>query len=106
MSSSVLELIHTDICGPFLIASWNGQQYFISFIDDYSRYGYLYLIHEKSQSLDIFKSYKAEVENQFGKKIKANKYDRGGEYYGRYDGLGEQHSRPFARYLQEYGIGP
>ena len=42
-SSSVLELIHTDICGPFPIASWNCQQYFISFIDDYSRYGYLYL---------------------------------------------------------------
>ena len=47
----VLELIHTDICGTFPIPSWNGQQYFISFIDDYSRYGYMYLIHEKSQSV-------------------------------------------------------
>ena len=46
--SDVLELIHTDICGPFATLSWNGQQYFITFIDDYSRYGYLYLIHEKS----------------------------------------------------------
>ena len=44
----VLKLIHTDICGPFPIASWNGQRYFITFIDDYSRYGYLYLIREKS----------------------------------------------------------
>ena len=44
----VLELIHTDICGPFPTPSWNGQQYFITFIDDYSRYDYLYLIHEKS----------------------------------------------------------
>ena len=52
--SDVSELIHTDICGPFPTASWNGQQYFITFIDDYSRYGYLYLIHEKSQSLDVF----------------------------------------------------
>ena len=83
-SSSFFELIHTGICGPFLRASWNGQQYFISFIDDYSCYGYLYLIHKKSQSVDVFKSYKVEVENQFGKKIKAIKYDRGGEYYGRY----------------------
>ncbi|CAJ2672347.1 unnamed protein product [Trifolium pratense] len=61
--------------------SWNGQRYFITFIDDYSRYGYLYLIHEKSQSLDVFKSFKAEVELQLGKKIKAIKSDRGGEYY-------------------------
>ena len=62
--SDVLELIHTDICGPFPTPSWNGQQYFIPFIDDYSRYDYLYLIHEKSQSLDVFKNFKAEVENQ------------------------------------------
>ena len=53
-AKDVLELVHTDICGPFPTTSWNGQQYFIMFIDDYSRYGYLYLIHEKSQSLDIF----------------------------------------------------
>jgi len=53
-SSGVLEVIHTDICGPFPIASWNGQHYFITFIDDYSRYGYIYLIHEKSQVLDVF----------------------------------------------------
>jgi len=62
-ASDVLELIHTDICGQFPTPSWNGQQYFISFIDDYSRYSYLFLIHEKSQSLDVFKSFKAEVEN-------------------------------------------
>ena len=98
-SSGVLELVHTDICGPFPTTSWNGQQYFITFIDDYSHYGYLYLIHEKSQSLDVFKFYKVEVENQLGKKIKAIKYDCGGEYYGRYDGLGEQRRGAFARYL-------
>ena len=61
-------------------------------------------VHEKSQSLDVFKSYKAEVENKLGKKIKVVKSDRGGEYYGRYDGSGEQHPRPFARYSQECGI--
>ena len=36
-AKDILELIHTDICGPFPTPSWNGQQYFISFIDDYSR---------------------------------------------------------------------
>ena len=49
-SSNVLHFIHRNIYEPFPVASWNGQQYFISFIDDYSRYGYLYLIHEKSPS--------------------------------------------------------
>ena len=40
-ASEVLELIHTNICGPFPKSSWNDQQNFISFIVDYSRYGYL-----------------------------------------------------------------
>ena len=88
-ATDVLELIHTDICGPFHTPSWNGQQYFISFIDDYSKYAYLFLIHEKSQSRDMFKTFKVEVENQLNKRIKCVRSDCGGEYYGRYDGLGE-----------------
>ena len=82
----------------------NGQQYFITFIDDYSRYDYLYLIHEKSQSLDVFKNFKAEVENQLSKKIKVVKSNRGSEYYGRYDGFDEQRLGPFSKYLIECGI--
>ena len=102
----VLELTHTDICGPFHMVSWNGQQYFITFIDDFSRYGYLYLIHEKSQSLEVFKSFKVEVENQLNKRIKNVRSDRGGEYYGKYDGSGEQHPRPFSKFIEECGIVP
>ncbi|RVW37086.1 Retrovirus-related Pol polyprotein from transposon TNT 1-94 [Vitis vinifera] len=71
-----------------------------------SRYGYLFLIHEKSQSLDVFKTFKAEVELQLNKRIKSVRSDRGGEYYGRYDGSGEQHPGPFAKYLEECGIVP
>jgi len=69
-ATNILELIHTNICGPFHTHSWNGQQYFISFIDDYSRYAYFFLIHEKSQSLDVFKTFKVKVENQLNKRIK------------------------------------
>ncbi|RVX07676.1 Retrovirus-related Pol polyprotein from transposon TNT 1-94 [Vitis vinifera] len=105
-ATDVLELIHTDICGPYPTTSWNGQQYFITFIYDYSRYGYLFLIHEKSQSLDVFKTFKAEVELQLNKRIKSVRSDCGGEYYGRYDGSGEQHPRPFAKYLEKCGIVP
>ena len=100
----VLELIHAEICGPFPTPPWNGQQYFITFIDDYSCYGYLYLIHKKSQSLDMFNNFKAEVENQLSKKIKVVRSDHECEYYGRYDGSGEQRSGPFAKYLMECGI--
>ncbi|RVW51060.1 Retrovirus-related Pol polyprotein from transposon TNT 1-94 [Vitis vinifera] len=69
-------------------------------------YGYLFLIHEKSQSLDVFKTFKAEVELQLNKRIKSVRSDRGGEYYGRYDGSGEQRPGPFAKYLEECGIVP
>ena len=48
--------------------------------------------------------FKAEVELQLNKRIKNVRYDRGGEYYGRYDGLGEQCPGPFAKYLKECGI--
>ena len=105
-ASDVLELIHTDICGPFPTASWNGQTYFITFIDDFSQYGYLYLIHDKSQSLDVFKNYKAEVENQLNKRIKRVRSDHGGKYYGRYDGSGEQCPGQFTKFLEECGIVP
>ena len=47
-SNGLLELIHTDICGPFDIPSWSGERYFITFIDEFAHYCYLYLLHEKS----------------------------------------------------------
>src|SRR5205809_454775 len=63
-SSELLEIIHTDIFGPFSIPCFNGERYFITFIDDLSRYGYVYLIHEKSQAVDILEVYVTEVERQ------------------------------------------
>ena len=95
-----------DICEPFPTASWNSQQYFITFIDDYSHYDYLYLFHEKSQAVDVFKQYKVEVENQLHKRIKVVRFDRGGEYNGKYDGFGEQRPSLFAKFLEECGIVP
>ncbi|KAL5815400.1 hypothetical protein ACOSQ4_026041 [Xanthoceras sorbifolium] len=80
-----------------------GQKYFISFIDDYSRYMYLYLLHNKNEAINAFKIFKAEVEKQCGKQIKIVRSDRGGEYYGRYTESG-QAPGPFVRFLQENGI--
>jgi Integrase core domain len=103
---NVLELIHTDICGPFPTTTRNDHVYFISFIDDYSRYDYIYLIKKNTQILDIFKSFKSEVELQLNKKIKDVRSDRGGEYYDRSDGLGEQRPELFAKFLEDDEIVP
>ena len=102
-SSHLLEIIHTDICGPFPIETLEGHRYFITFIDDYSRFCYLYLIPTKSTAFEVFKVFKTEVENQLDLKIKVVRSDRGGEYYGKYDEQG-RHPAPFARYLQDCGI--
>ena len=54
----------------------------------------------------MFKSFKVEVENQLNKRIKNVRSDRGGEYYRKYDGSGEQRLGPFAKFLEECGIVP
>ena len=72
-SSSILEIIHTDICCPNMDA--RGQKYFISFIDDYSRYISVYLLHKKHEALDAFNVFKDKVEDQCGKKIKKSEIE-------------------------------
>ena len=57
-----------------------GFFYFITFIDDHSSYGYLYLMKHKSESFEKFKEFRNEVEKQTGKCIKILHSDRGGEY--------------------------
>ena len=80
-----------------------GQKYFITFIDDYSRYMYLYMLYNKSETLEAFKVFKAEVEKQCEKQIKILRYDRGGEYCGRYREDGQEQS-PFEKFRQQNGI--
>ena len=97
----MLEIIYSDICCPDMDA--HGPKYFISFIDDYSRYMYLYMLHIKDEALDAFKVFMAEVEKQCGKQIKIVRTYRGEEYYGRYTKDG-QAPGPFAKFLQERRI--
>ena len=102
-SNELLELIHTDICGPFDVPSWGGEKYFITFIDDFSRYCYLYLLHEKSQSVDVLKIFIDEVERQLDRKVKVVRSDRGGEFYGKFNESG-QCPGLFAKFLESRGI--
>ena len=80
-SSTILEIIHTDISS--LDMDSHGHKYFISFIDDFSRYMYLYILYNKNEVLDAFKVFKAEVEKQCRKQINIMKSNRDGENYGR-----------------------
>ena len=79
-AADLLGIIHSDVCGPFNEMARGNFHYFITFTDDLSRYGFVYLMKHKSESFEKFKEFKAEVENQLGKNIKALRSDRGGEY--------------------------
>ena len=101
-SSNLLEVIHSDVSGLYK-ATLCRNFYFITFIDDYSRYGYLYLIKEKAESLDKFQIFRTEVEKQLGKVIKVVRSDRGGEYYGKHGDTGQLKGL-FAKYLEDSGM--
>ena len=59
-----LQLIHSDVCGPMNVRARHGAYYFITFINDYSRYGLIYLISHKVKALSCFKTFMNMVENQ------------------------------------------
>ncbi|KAL0420532.1 UNVERIFIED_CONTAM: hypothetical protein Slati_3076100 [Sesamum latifolium] len=80
ITNDLLDLVHTDVCGPLSILARGGFSYFITFTDDHSWYGYVYLIRYKSEAFGRFKEYRLEVENQTNRKIKALRSDRGGEH--------------------------
>ena len=74
-----LELVLNDVCGLMSVQARGGYEYFITFTDDYSRYGYVYLMHHKSEAFEKFRKYKVEAEKQLGIYIKQLKSDRGSE---------------------------
>nr|GEW05950.1 zinc finger, CCHC-type [Tanacetum cinerariifolium] len=77
MAKDLLRLIHTDVCGLFKIVSIQRASYFVTFTDDFSRYGYVYLLKHKHEMFETFKVFQKEVENQRGKIIKSLRSDRG-----------------------------
>ncbi|KAJ9542569.1 hypothetical protein OSB04_029075 [Centaurea solstitialis] len=93
-ATDLLEIIHTDVCGPFSHVARGGYRYFITFTDDFSRYGYVYLMRHKSETFEKFKEYQNEVQNLLEKRIKFLRSDRGGEYL----------SDEFDNHLMECGI--
>ena len=93
-ANGILDLIHSDVCGPLRYPSLGGAYYFVTFIDDFSRMIFIYLIKRKGAPFEKFKAFKAFVEKQTGKNVKALKSDNGGEYV----------NHKFASFCKEHGI--
>ena len=79
-NTELLELIHTNLCEFEGKLTRGRNRYFITFIDDFSKYAYVYLLKNKSDAFEKFKEFLREVEDQFGRKIKRFRSDRGREY--------------------------
>jgi len=76
-STNILELVHSNVCGPMQIASLGGAKYFTFFIDDFSWY---YHLKYKLEVFMKFEEYKTLVEKQTEKMIKILRMDNGGKY--------------------------
>jgi len=94
-SSQILERIHSDLDGPMQTQSVSEKAiYFCTFIDDYTRYAWVYFLKAKSQQMEAFQDFKALVEKQHSASIKILRTDRGGEY----------ESKDFSKFLRDSGI--
>jgi hypothetical protein len=63
----ILDLIHSDVCGPMSSASLTGSLYYVVFIDEFSRKSWIFFMKTKGQVFSQFQVFKALVENQTGK---------------------------------------
>ena len=79
-ASVILERIHTDVCGPFSVASTTKPRYYVIFVDDFSRRCWIFFMQKKSETFLKFYEFKALVEKESGKQVKALWSDNGGEY--------------------------
>ena len=70
-----------------------GNKFFITFVDDSTKYCYVYLLKSKDEAIEKFVLYKTKVENRLNKKIKVLRSDRGGEY-----------ESPFVEFCVQNGI--
>lgn len=78
-----LERVHTDVCGQITPATSDGTRYFLSFVDDYTHFGVVYLLKKKDQVFEYFKVYEAMATAKFGTKIANLRCDLGREYFSK-----------------------
>jgi hypothetical protein len=78
-STTPLQLVFLDVWGP-AIDSFGNKKYYVSFIDNYSKFIWIYLLHYKFEVFKFFKEFQCLVERMFDRKIIAMQTDWGGEY--------------------------
>lgn len=91
--SRILDLVHSDVCGPMRTKTFGGAVYFATFIDDHSRKVWAYPLKSKDQVLNVFREFHVMVERETGRSLKCIRSDNGGEYIG-----------PFDEYCRAHGI--
>ena len=103
-ASRVLELVHSDVCGPMRVATPQGKHYFVTFIDDYSRYCVVYLLRLKSDVSKVLREFYDYYTRQTGLPLRALRSDNGGEYrdgetraWLRANGVALQYSAPHSQ---------
>lgn len=79
LSTNSFDLVHIDVWGPFNPSSVDGFRYFLTIVDDHSRYTWIYLLKSKSDVLHIFSSYCRMIHTQFNKQIKSVRSDNAPE---------------------------
>ena len=79
-TTAPLELIHSDISGTFPHIPMSQAKYALPFIDEFSRYCWVHFLKNKSEFFELFKVFRALVENQSWRKLKILRYKNGGEY--------------------------
>ena len=79
-SSFPLEIVYSDLWGPAPLLSHNGFRYYIVFVDDFSRFSWIYFLRSKDEVLRVFSTFKCQVENLLQHTIKTLRTDGGTEY--------------------------
>ena len=104
-ASKIFELIHLDIWGPFSKISINGHKYFLTILDDYSRYTWVILLKSKAEVQMNIQNFVALVENQFDTKVKIMRSDNGPEFFMKdfYASKGILHQRSCVETPQQNG---
>ena len=93
-AKALLDLVHTDVCGPMNTQTRGGNKYFIIFVDNYSRMTWVYFMRQKSDVFSIFEEFQSLVERQSVHLMEVLRSDKGGEY----------NSNEFDKFCEDIGM--
>ncbi|PKU65522.1 Retrovirus-related Pol polyprotein from transposon TNT 1-94 [Dendrobium catenatum] len=92
--NSILDLIHSDIWGPAPVVSHHGFRYYVLFVDDFSRFSWIFSIRCKTEVFNVFTAFKNQIEKYTSRSIKMIRTDGGTEYV----------NHTFTQYMRTHGI--